>query len=112
KVFFQEVSAEESKIETGQIEQGVTLGVGKVPGIFEQDEAGSFNEVLVRSRQSADFRSPDFDGIEQMADQMKTIKNKSGLRKMFADRFGLGRPHVAADGVNGAGEPTIEPMEE
>ena len=113
KVFFQEVSADESKIETGQIEQGVALGIREVPGIFEQDEAGSFDEVSVRSRQSADFGAPDLvDGIEQMADQMKTIKNKSGPRKVFADRFGVGRPHIATDGVNRAGAPAVEPMEE
>src|SRR5207249_4861909 len=112
EVFFQQVGAHETEIYAGQIQQRVALRIGEVPGIFEQDEARSLDEILLRARETANFGSANFIyRIEQMSDQMKAIKNQSCLSNMFLDGFRVRRPHIAADRMDGAGASGIEPAE-
>src|SRR5712691_12750730 len=65
------------------------------------------------SRQTADFLTANFiDSVEQMADQMKSVEDESGLWEMFADGLCVRGPHVATDGSERAAPFAVEPAEE
>ena len=85
----------------------------QVPGILQQEEAGALDGHPVSAAQAADLLAADeVQGVVEVPDQVKAVKQDLRLGSIFVDGSQVGRPHVQADDLDGLATAAAEVSKE